>query len=406
MPLSDPPEVGLSGVSASQRAVAVSINAAIATGAAEQAGSVVTPSPRDDLSRLVTSWNAFASGDKPVTVADRFRWLAGVADGDLVLAKFFESHLDAIEIMRETGFTSSAAGIDVAKRCAISSIPTGSDDACLWGVWAAQGPAKPPLTAMLKSPVAHDSSAGDGPIILSGRKSWCSGVSFLDGALVTAVDADGTQRLYAVNLHHSGIRVTNDGWNAVGMAGTASVDVVFDAVEAVEVGTAGAYLSRPGFWHGAAGIAACWHGAATGLARPLLERAKSRLGDPATHDKLLAMHLGAVDCALHASRLALADAVRHIDVHRAGGPPFAQRDALRLRGIVEKAATTVIEHVGRGLGAGPLCRDAVHARLAADLPVFLRQSHAEWDLAVQATLTAAAHDPSHNGIPGATPWML
>ena len=40
----------------------------------------------------------------------------------------------------------------------------------------------------------------------------------------------------------------------------------------------------------------------------------------------------------------------------------------------------VIHHAGRALGATPYCRDQHFARLMADLPVFLRQSHAERDL--------------------------
>jgi hypothetical protein len=54
---------------------------------------------------------------------------------------------------------------------------------------------------------------------------------------------------------------------------------------------------------------------------------------------------------------------------------------LRTRLLVEQAATTVLTHSGRALGAGPLCRDPSIARCMADLPVFLRQSHAERDLA-------------------------
>jgi len=41
----------------------------------------------------------------------------------------------------------------------------------------------------------------------------------------------------------------------------------------------------------------------------------------------------------------------------------------------------VVEHAGRALGAAPLCRNERFARAMADLPVFLRQSHAERDLA-------------------------
>jgi hypothetical protein len=49
----------------------------------------------------------------------------------------------------------------------------------------------------------------------------------------------------------------------------------------------------------------------------------------------------------------------------------------------------VLEHVGRALGATPFCRNSHFARLAADLPVFLRQSHAEKDLAALGELIAA-----------------
>jgi hypothetical protein len=69
--------------------------------------------------------------------------------------------------------------------------------------------------------------------------------------------------------------------------------------------------------------------------------------------------------------------------------------AFRARLSVESAATTVIEHATRALGAGPLCRDAHFARMVADLPVFLRQSHAERDLqTLGESLTGLATAPS------------
>jgi hypothetical protein len=53
--------------------------------------------------------------------------------------------------------------------------------------------------------------------------------------------------------------------------------------------------------------------------------------------------------------------------------------------------------VGRALGAGPLCKDASLAQLYADLPVFMRQSHAERDLEAVGKLVAALED---------APWTL
>jgi hypothetical protein len=60
-----------------------------------------------------------------------------------------------------------------------------------------------------------------------------------------------------------------------------------------------------------------------------------------------------------------------------------------LRAQIEAAATLVLEHVGRALGATPFCRNSHFARLAADLPVFMRQSHAEKDLAELGKLISA-----------------
>jgi hypothetical protein len=76
--------------------------------------------------------------------------------------------------------------------------------------------------------------------------------------------------------------------------------------------------------------------------------------------------------------------------------PYADTStaALRVRLAVEAAATTVLTQVTRALGAAPLCRDADFARLAADLPVFLRQSHAERDLAALGDmLSKQEHSP-------------
>ena len=59
----------------------------------------------------------------------------------------------------------------------------------------------------------------------------------------------------------------------------------------------------------------------------------------------------------------------------------ASEVALRVRLRAETAAKAVLDTVGAALGATPFCRDARFARMAADLPVFIRQSHAERDFA-------------------------
>jgi hypothetical protein len=47
-----------------------------------------------------------------------------------------------------------------------------------------------------------------------------------------------------------------------------------------------------------------------------------------------------------------------------------------------------VGRVGRALGAGPLAHDEAHGRRVADLTVYLRQHHAERDLARLGALAA------------------
>lgn len=239
----------------------------------------------------------------------------------------------------------------------------------LWGVWAAEPP-EPVLMA-----VEH---AGEWK--LNGVKPWCSGASICTHALVTASDGE-VSRLYAVELNQAGVHPGKDGWANVGMRFSDTESVEFANVLATPVGDASSYLNRPGFWHGAAGVAACWYGAAVTIADPL--RARLRAANP--HQLA---HMGLIDATLSGARWALAGAAHEIDADPHDRDRQARIRALRVRTIVENAATQVIDSVGRALGAAPLCQDAQHAQRVADLTVYVRQSHAESDLASLGGLLA------------------
>jgi len=274
----------------------------------------------------------------------RWRMLAAIAARDLSLVKIYEAHADAAAILAELGAAPPRRGT-------------------VWAVWAAQMPG---------AAVRAGQRSGD-LVRLSGTKAWCSGAAFATDALVTCSDADDRPWLAAVELAQPGVEVVARGWHAVGMAATGSVDVLFDDAAARLVGPANAYLERPGFWFGAAGIAACWYGAAAALATRLAVAA-ARRDDP--HQRA---HLGAADAALSAARALLRETAREID---RAPTADAMAAALRVRAAVESAVDAVTRATARGLGAAPFCRDPWFARMAADLPVFVRQSHAEHDLAV------------------------
>lgn len=297
----------------------------------------------------------------------RWRALAAVAARDLGLVKLFEGHTDALAILAELRAPAPQAGNR-------------------WAVWAAE----PPDARLLASKVGFRSD--DPALLLSGTKAWCSGAQAVSHALVTAW-LDGEPILAAVTMDQPSISIDTSKWQAVGMQATASADVSFDRTPATLIGAAHSYVRRPGFWHGGAGIAACWYGAAAQTGRMLREACVSA----SRADPQRLAHLGAVEVALAGAAAVLRETAAHIDAQ-----PLAdsQREAMRARLVVEEAANTVMYHATRALGAGPLCRNARFARLLADLPVFLRQSHAERDLAAlgEAVATHAAT--------GGVPWTL
>jgi len=269
----------------------------------------------------------------------RWRALARMGAEDLALAKVLEAHHDAIAILHELGKPALAA-------------PHGRD-VPLHAVWAAEGPA---CTLRV-----------DERGRLDGDKPWCSGASLVDAALVTVRGPRGTA-LYRVDTGQW-TALSEQQWHAPGMTMIPSTTVHFSRVTAEPVGGPDAYLDRPGFWHGGAGVAAVWYGAAVALA----ERMR-----PWCADGLRARLLGEVDLILPPAAALLRELAGAID---AAPDNSFQEDVIRVRSVVERAASRVLDLAGRALGPAPMCLEPDHAQRWADLAVFIRQSHADKDWA-------------------------
>lgn len=290
----------------------------------------------------------------------RWRALAAVGAHDLSLAKLFEGHTDARAILHEAGAGDAAPGTT-------------------WGTWCAEPP-----DARLEI-----SQAPDGGFVLTGRKAWCSGARSVSHAVVSCWNREGEAMLAAVDLRQAGVTMADDRWQAVGMRDSASIDVHFAGVTARPLGGPGFYVQRAGFWHGGAGVAACWFGAAGALAEALSQALHGR---PPDAHRLA--QLGEAAIALRASAALMRETAAAID--RAPGAD-AMAAALSVRLSVEAAANVTLAAVGRALGPGPMCKDAAMARRFADLPVFMRQSHAERDLETVGKLVAESAEQ---------PWRL
>lgn len=268
---------------------------------------------------------------------ERWALLRAVAAVDLTAARVFEPHLDALAILAEAG----------------ADVPAGS-----WGVWAAEA-----------ADARLEARADGSGWALTGVKPWCSLAGRLDAALVTATAPDG-RRLFRVRLDQPGVHVQPAGWVAHGLPAVESGPVAFDGARAEPVGAPGWYLDRPGFAWGGVGVAACWLGGADGLCAALKAL---RPADP-----IRRANLGAVDAALHAASTVLTDSARIIDSGDCAEPALL---AARVRAVVAWAVETTLTQVGHALGPRPLAFDRSYGQRVADLQLYVRQHHAERDLA-------------------------
>ena len=301
---------------------------------------------------LVRRWLEAGELDLPApgsgSTGTRWWKLAALTENDVVAGRLAEAHADALAILAELDGPAAEAGQ-------------------LWGVWAAEAP-----------PAVVTVSEDGGRATLEGTKGWCSGAGICTHALITARREDDLRGLYAVDLSQPGVTAMSESWRNAGMRASDTRSVQLSDAVGIPVGRPGQYLARPGFWHGAIGVAACWLGGARSVAAPLYRAVADGHDGPAA-DPHTQAHLGAVDAALAAAEAMLASAACYVDAEPLGDR--AELIARRVRVVVERAVDESITRTGRALGPAPLVLDARHAQRVADLTIYVRQSHAERDLA-------------------------
>lgn len=278
------------------------------------------------------------------------RWtaLAELGRTDLVLARLAEGHTDAVAILAEAGRAAAPEA--------------------LYGVWAAKADGTGAVV-----------ERAPGGLRLSGTVRFCSGASILDRALVaaTAPDEAAGNWLVEVDLVAAGVHPDPDSWPALGMDDSNSLDVRFHHVMVTEnmvVGDHDWYLRRRGFRLGSGGVAAVWLGGAMGVYDRVLGVLRER-GVPDEHQFA---HLGALASALRSADALLADTAHALDAV----PDLDLTASMGLaKSAVERVGRTIVDIAPRITGPGPLCWDRSFAQHLADLAVYLRQHHAERDLA-------------------------
>jgi alkylation response protein AidB-like acyl-CoA dehydrogenase len=272
------------------------------------------------------------------------RWIALARWGrtDLPLARLAEGHVDAVTILRELG-----------------SRP---HPGALYGVWAARPGGRG--ADLVGAPEAWR---------LNGTVRFCSGARDLDRALVVAA-AGEDMWLVDVALHDAGVRPIEGTWRAAGMRASDTLDVVFDDVpvpDAALIGSPGAYLRRPGFWWGGAGVAAVWLGGAAGVLDDVLNGASGA-------DEHRLAHIGALHAEVQAVDALLVRTAEAIDAD----PARSHRtEAWTARAAAERVCRSAIDVAPRAAGVSGLASSATLSARLADLQIYVRQHHGERDLA-------------------------
>jgi alkylation response protein AidB-like acyl-CoA dehydrogenase len=270
--------------------------------------------------------------------------LVEIGRTDLSLARIAEAHIDAVAILAEAGHVPRLGA--------------------LYGVWASEAP---------RAKVIARRAPGGG-WLLEGLKQYCSGATFLSAALVTAY-CDDAVWLFDIALGESGVRAEASNWETPAFADTATGPVSFNGVVVSNdcvVGQANWYLERPGFWHGAVGPAACWAGGALSLVD-----AATRLQRRDAHSRA---HIGAMQAAAWGLLALLDKAGQEIDADPLDERGEARVRALKVRHLIERHCTDVLDRFGRATGPQLLAYDRQIARQHMALTLYIRQCHAERDL--------------------------
>lgn len=292
---------------------------------------------------------------------ERWQVLAALGRTDLVVARLVEGHLDALAILQEAG--------------------RDAHPDALYGVWSSAS-----------GGTGLKLATGAGGQTLEGTMRFCSGAGTVDRVLATATDIGGGLQLVDVAMDPQHARPDLSSWPALGMDASDSFDLAVDGLPVCRddlVGPPGFYLDRPGLPLGGIGVAAVWLGGAQGL----LDATVAGLTLHGADDHQLA-HVGAVTAAIEGAAGALVTTATLLDPrpvrerrpHTGSAGQLAEvaqlaRAALTCRSVVEAAVTVAVQRLPRAAGAVAISRDADFAHRLADLEVYVRQHHAERDLA-------------------------
>ena len=285
----------------------------------------------------------FRDPDGPVELLELLSLIYVAGRCDLPLARLFEGHIDALQIISRYGGGAVASAVEDLAR-----------SGAMFGVWNAPDPHKP---------------LNFGKCGLGGAKSFASGAGILTHALVTTSAGTGDVQLYMVDLSSAPPTIDRSWWDVTGMtrSETHRVEWSGNSSGVTPIGQAGDYERQPWFSGGALRFVAAQAGAIAAIA----DRTAAVLTDRGHADSpVQASRLGTL-AGLAASASAL--------VVQTASSWFDRSDAENLactalaRTMIFDFAEQAIDLSRRAVGVGAAFRAQPICAVLADLEVYLCQ---------------------------------
>lgn len=314
--------------------------------------------------------------DHSTGAPELFPILVALGRGDLSVARLYEGHVNALQLLARYGTEDQ-----------LGTVAQAAANGHLAGVWGADDPMAP----------AKVTCSGTGAR-LTGRKTYASGADIVAHALVAVKDPDGKTQLVLLDRSKIDGRLDSDWWRPIGMQATNSFALSLDGLEVPSrrlVGTAGDYEMQPFFGAGAIRFVAAQLGGALALwdaTRSHLS-ATRRCDDP--HQ---AARLGQMTADLEAGfsivQIAYARVAPAIAWDKSEGDPKTSLYADCARIAVETIAERVMTSAVRSIGCAGLMEGHPLAAAMRDLMVYLRQPAPDAALArVGAGACSGAYRP-------------
>jgi alkylation response protein AidB-like acyl-CoA dehydrogenase len=317
-----------------------------------------------------------ARGGRRASFSEEWCVLRAVARADGSVGRIFDGHLNGVERV-------AALAPEPLRTEELKAIAAGE---LLLGVWGAD-----PIPG--EGPPAHlvETDAG---LVLEGVKTFCSGSTGLDRALVAVRSTDqapGPPLLAYVDLGDGGIEVDRSWFRGSGMRSSESHRVFFRNARVLAVlGDPGELVREPYFARDAIRTAVTWVGIADLAVEATLEilAAKSAGREP---DDIVSTAAGTILAAQatierwldHAAREADADPERSL----AGF-------STELRVSVDEACRKILDEAARACGSHPFAVASPLDRARRDLELFLLQHRLDPALARAGRRAITGHRTS------------